>query len=229
MGDLFATRCATCGRMLVADEFTWSAEGDGPARPIDPPLPLHGLPRPARRVRAAPGAARARRRRARVDGRRGLAAARAWARDRFPVVDGAPGPRRRAARPAYAAPARRPDRDHGTDRGRPAGRAGARRAAAGPAPRAAAVEPARRRCGPGGALRVAGGHVRLPGRDPVARAQPVARVRGRVPGRARVRPAPRGRRARAAPGAPRRGPAGPRPRARRRPSSPSPARRPCAR
>ena len=34
MGDLFATRCATCGRMLVADEFTWSKDGDGPAVPI---------------------------------------------------------------------------------------------------------------------------------------------------------------------------------------------------
>src|SRR5438093_4627558 len=35
MGDLFATRCATCGRMLVADEFIWSTEGtDGGARPV---------------------------------------------------------------------------------------------------------------------------------------------------------------------------------------------------
>ncbi|HET9756935.1 MAG TPA: hypothetical protein VFP66_10570, partial [Candidatus Limnocylindrales bacterium] len=34
MGDLFSTRCSTCGRVLVADEFTWSNEGDGPPRPI---------------------------------------------------------------------------------------------------------------------------------------------------------------------------------------------------
>ena len=26
VGDLFATRCATCGRMLVADEFTWAVD-----------------------------------------------------------------------------------------------------------------------------------------------------------------------------------------------------------
>ena len=37
VGDLFATRCATCGRMLVADEFTWSADPGG------------GLPRPTLR------------------------------------------------------------------------------------------------------------------------------------------------------------------------------------
>ena len=33
LGDLFATRCATCGRMLVADEFTWTAQ-DGTPRAI---------------------------------------------------------------------------------------------------------------------------------------------------------------------------------------------------
>jgi hypothetical protein len=36
VGTLFATRCATCGRTLVADEFQW-ARGDGPgdvARPV---------------------------------------------------------------------------------------------------------------------------------------------------------------------------------------------------
>src|SRR5512134_1367984 len=36
IGDLFATRCATCGRMLVADEFTWApGDDDTPARPIE--------------------------------------------------------------------------------------------------------------------------------------------------------------------------------------------------
>jgi hypothetical protein len=38
VGDLFATRCATCARTLVADEIVWSAEDDevgpGSARPI---------------------------------------------------------------------------------------------------------------------------------------------------------------------------------------------------
>src|SRR6476619_2765258 len=29
IGDLFATRCPTCGRMLVADEILWSTEGTG--------------------------------------------------------------------------------------------------------------------------------------------------------------------------------------------------------
>jgi len=33
LGDLFATRCATCGRSLVADEFTWSMV-DGSPKPI---------------------------------------------------------------------------------------------------------------------------------------------------------------------------------------------------
>jgi hypothetical protein len=28
IGDLFATRCATCGRMLVADEFTWAVDDE---------------------------------------------------------------------------------------------------------------------------------------------------------------------------------------------------------
>jgi hypothetical protein len=35
LGDMFATRCATCGRMLVADEVVWQTEDDGSAaRPI---------------------------------------------------------------------------------------------------------------------------------------------------------------------------------------------------
>jgi hypothetical protein len=38
IGDLFATRCATCGRMLVADEFIWSVDDEvgiaGRARPV---------------------------------------------------------------------------------------------------------------------------------------------------------------------------------------------------
>ncbi len=34
LGELFATRCATCGRNVVVDEFIWEAPGDGPPRPI---------------------------------------------------------------------------------------------------------------------------------------------------------------------------------------------------
>ena len=38
IGDLFATRCATCGRMLVADEIVWSIDDEvgvaGRARPV---------------------------------------------------------------------------------------------------------------------------------------------------------------------------------------------------
>jgi hypothetical protein len=90
MGDLFATRCATCGRMLVADEFVWTAEGtDGPARPVL----RHYRCTVCRDMR---GGSEARHgpldtddvERAHADS--DAAAARAWARDRFPVVDGAP-------------------------------------------------------------------------------------------------------------------------------------------
>ncbi len=89
VGDLFATRCATCGRMLVADEFTWSSEDDGTARAVirhyrctvcrdqrggseqrQAPLEPDDV---ARSVADAD-----------------LEAARAWARDRFPIVEGAP-------------------------------------------------------------------------------------------------------------------------------------------
>lgn len=90
MGDLFATRCATCGRMLVADEFTWTTDGtDGTARPIT----RHYRCTVCRDLR---GGSEARHgalddddvERANADA--DLPAARAWARDRFPVVDGAP-------------------------------------------------------------------------------------------------------------------------------------------
>src|SRR6476659_1152980 len=90
MGDLFATRCATCGRMLVADEFIWSAEGtDGPARPVV----RHYRCTVCRDMRGGPEARHGalyiediERANADTD----LPAARAWARDRFPIVDGAP-------------------------------------------------------------------------------------------------------------------------------------------
>ena len=89
MGDLFATRCATCGRMLVADEFTWSSEGDGPARPIR----RHYRCTVCRDMRGGPEARhgeldREDLERAMKDPDGGMS--RAWARDRFPAVDGAP-------------------------------------------------------------------------------------------------------------------------------------------
>ena len=94
IGDLFATRCATCGRMLVADEIIWSIDDEvgvaGRARPVarsyrcavcqnqqggpeqrQAPLDADDL----RRVDAAPG----------VD------TVRATLRARFPDVDGADG------------------------------------------------------------------------------------------------------------------------------------------
>jgi hypothetical protein len=89
IGDLFATRCATCGRMLVADEFTWSAEDDGTARAVlrHYRCTVCRDQRGGSEQRQAPlepdDVARAT---AEAD----LEAARAWARDRFPVVERAP-------------------------------------------------------------------------------------------------------------------------------------------
>jgi hypothetical protein len=89
MGDLFATRCATCGRMLVADEFIWSVE-DGEPRPVS----RHYRCTVCRDLRGGPE-----HRQGPLDDEDVVLAnadtdrdvARAWARDRFPMVDGAPG------------------------------------------------------------------------------------------------------------------------------------------
>ncbi len=173
-----------------------------------PALPLHGLPRPAGRQRAAPGAAR------RGGPRPAPRRCRPRGGPRGPAqpVPGRPrgrGPGRRAARPAYAAPAGGPGGDHRPDRERPAGRARARGAAARLPALDPPGEPPDARAGADGAA----ADRRRPreaarGRR-VARAQPVARLRGCGPSRARVRPAARGRRPRPAAGAPRRGPAQP--------------------
>jgi hypothetical protein len=90
VSDLFATRCATCGRMLVADEFIWASdEPEGRARPIvrhyrctvcrdqrggaeQRQAPLD----PEDEIRAV------------ADG--GVDEARAILRDRFPTIDAAP-------------------------------------------------------------------------------------------------------------------------------------------
>ena len=89
IGDLFATRCATCGRMLVADEFTWSAEEDGVPKAVI----RHYRCTVCRDQRGGSEQRQAPlepddvvRSTAEAD----LEAARAWAVDRFPVVEGAP-------------------------------------------------------------------------------------------------------------------------------------------
>jgi len=89
IGDLFATRCATCGRMLVADEFTWSAEEEGVPKAVirHYRCTVCRDQRGGSEQRQAPlepdDVARST---AEAD----LEAARAWAVDRFPVVEGAP-------------------------------------------------------------------------------------------------------------------------------------------
>lgn len=89
VGDLFATRCATCGRMLVADEFTWSAEDDGLPRAVirHYRCTVCRDQRGGSEQRQAPLES--------DDVARSLAdadleAALDWARDRFPIVEGAP-------------------------------------------------------------------------------------------------------------------------------------------
>ena len=89
IGDLFATRCATCGRMLVADEFTWAADADGTPRAVT----RHYRCTVCRDQRGGSEQRQAPLepddvRRAESDA--DLEAARAWAHDRFPHVDGAP-------------------------------------------------------------------------------------------------------------------------------------------
>ena len=113
----------------------------GSARADHPPLSVHGVSRPARWVRTAAGTARVGRHRARDRPARRDRRARLGARP-FPARRRRPRPRRRAARPAHAAPAARPDRDHRADRGRPAVRAGPGRPAPRVAPRGPAVQSA---------------------------------------------------------------------------------------
>ena len=187
--------------------------GRSPAgpRPVARALPLHGLPRPARRLassarrRSMPTTSRraTRRRRRRRDARRRCSAASRRS----------PAPR---ACPTSCSTCTRRASSSGSARS-----SNGSRATCAPAPVLAALRLAllhailpasrlhRARAG-----RDAAGRRRatseLPTGDPVARAQPVARVRGRLPAGPRVRPAARGRRARADPGPPRRGPAQPR-------------------
>jgi len=162
MGDLFATRCATCGRMLVADEFTWSSDGEAPSRPVQRTYRCTVC-------RDMRGGSEARHgaldledlERATKDPDGGNS--RAWARDRFPAVDGAPDlvdelldlhtPRQLLALTAIM------ERIEADLRAAPV--LAALRLAL-----LHALIPSSRLAtgaGRGGALRVAGGHVRLPG------------------------------------------------------------------
>ena len=218
IGDLFATRCATCGRTLVVDEFIVGRSDDDGRR--SPGRIAAGRPRHYRCTVCRDQRGGAEQRQApldaddlrRADGRRRRRAAmRSSLLARFPASTGAEtlvDELLDLHTPRQLVGARRDPRAH---RGRPAGGArswprSASRSSTRSCRRAAsATGPGRRPT-----LRVVGGHVRLPTGHAVARAQPVARLRGCLPAGPRVRPAPRGRRARARPGPPRRGPAEPR-------------------
>ncbi len=89
IGDLYATRCATCARVLVADEILWASTPAGGWSPIE----RHYRCTVCRDQRGGSEQRQAPldpddERRATSDP--GLAAALEWARDRFPTVDGAP-------------------------------------------------------------------------------------------------------------------------------------------
>src|SRR3990172_4346954 len=155
IGAFFTTRCPTCERSLVADEFVWSAEpADAPAagagfgaRAGTKGLPLLCLSRPTGRARAAPGA----------DGRRGPGACCSGCgsgRDPpaspgpLPGSRGRRRPGRRHPRPPHGSSARRPDRDPRADRGRSPRGAGGGRPPARFSPRGAPCQPTRYRPGP---------------------------------------------------------------------------------
>ena len=196
VGDLFATRCATCGRTLVADEFIWTGRRRRqPARPIAPRTTAARSAATSAAGRAPPGAARRRRPRPARRATRGRSTVARHAR--------APGSRRSTAR--------RTSSDELLDlhtprqlvglaaileriESGPARRAGPRGAPARVAPRAPAGQPPRDGAGRAGDAARRGRPRAAPGGRPVARAQPVARVRGGVPPRPRLRPAARQRR-----------------------------------
>ncbi len=95
LGDLYATRCATCGRMLVADGVTWTTEGASRGRPgTETPTSRHYRcvvcrdQRGAAETREAPLDPDDVRR---ATATTGYDEALAWAHARFPAVDVAPG------------------------------------------------------------------------------------------------------------------------------------------
>ncbi|MEO5884135.1 MAG: hypothetical protein ABIQ58_01265, partial [Candidatus Limnocylindrales bacterium] len=90
IGDLFATRCATCGRMLVVDEVIWETLGPGV---VATPIARHYRCTVCRDQRGGSESRQAPLdpedvERATADV--GADVARTWLRDRFPSVDGAP-------------------------------------------------------------------------------------------------------------------------------------------
>ena len=204
IGDLFATRCATCARTLAVDEFTWSVDDEagiaGPARPVlrhyrctvcrdqrgggeQRQAPLDATI--AERASADVGAGR----RARHAARRASRSS-TGAEDLLDELLDLHTPRQLVA----------PGRDHGAHRERPARGAGPRRAASGAPARDPAVEPPGRRPRSRRArCASSAGHVRLP---------PARQWRERNPWlafedafrRPGVRPASRWRRPRPGPG-----------------------------
>lgn len=94
LGDLYATRCATCGRMLVVDALTWTSGGDGGTDKAARPTSRHYRcvvcrdQRGGAELRDAPldpeDVSRAM-------ATTGYEEALAWAHARFPAVDSAPG------------------------------------------------------------------------------------------------------------------------------------------
>ena len=163
IGDLFATRCATCGRTLVIDEVIWSVDDEagvaGRARPVARHYRCTVCrdQRGGSEQRQAPLDADDLRRATADVGARGDARLASLAFPRHRRRGDAP---RRAARPAHAAPARRPRRDPRADRGGPAGRPGPRRAPSRPAPFDPAGQPPGDRSGAAASVRVSSGHVR---------------------------------------------------------------------
>ena len=160
VGELFATRCATCGRSSSPTRSSGRTRARRAWRTM--PTPIRGQPAtptigrsparsmPARSVVASAAATSgtapldeadlARARTVPDD----LRAIRSRLRDRFPVVEGGGFARGRAPRSPYAAPARRPRGDPGPDRMRSEVGAGRGRPPAGVSPRAPAGEPAQR-------------------------------------------------------------------------------------
>ena len=217
IGDLFATRCATCGRTLVVDEIIWAV---GPteaaiAGPDRGRSPATTAARSAATSAAAPSSARRRSTRTTSAGPRPTSGRRRHAVLAAGPVPGGPRRRdaaRRAARPPHARQLvglggdPRADRE-ATCAPRPSWPpCGSRSSTRSCRPAGLATGPGRPRDRSGSRRATSGCRVR----HAVPRAQPVARLRGRLPAGPRLRPAPRARRARSRPGAPRRGPAEPR-------------------
>ena len=215
LGDLYATRCATCARTLVIDEISWAVD------PSAEPGSEAAEPRPVARhyrctvCRDQRGGGEQRQAPldeedlVRLHADVGVDAVRAALRGRFPAVHGAEDlidellalhtPRQLVGLAAII------DRIESDLRAAP----GPGGAPAGLPAHDPAREPPDARARPDRAAADRRRARQAAGVGRVARAQPVARLRGRGPPRPRLRPAAGGRRPRSAAGAPRRGPAQP--------------------